>query len=99
MMGQLRRRAARRRNDKDIEVAVAVAREGNPFSVGRETRVSIARFVDRQTLNVLAVLIGSPNVAKISERDAPVRVAGITNQLRFPRKDHGREGENEQTNR
>ena len=98
-MRQLFWRAATRRNDVDVEIAVAIARERNPFSVRRETRIGIARFVDCQPLDVLSIFISDPNVAEISERNAAVRVAGIANQLRFTSKNDGRERENKQTNK
>src|SRR5258706_6335902 len=68
--GQLLRRATTRGNDKDIEVPIAVARESDPLAVRRETRISIARFVNGQPLYVAAILIGRPDVAEIREGNA-----------------------------
>ncbi len=65
-------------DDEDVEVAVAVAREGDPLAVGREPRVVVAALVDREPLDVRAVLAGDPDVAQVAERDLArvvVRVA------------------------
>ena len=96
-MRQLFGRATRRRNDEDIQVAVAIAREGNPFSIRRETRISIAGFIHGEALNVLTVFISGPNVAEIGERDAPVGIAGIAHQLRFARENNRCESEQSQS--
>src|SRR6266481_4206003 len=50
---------------------------------GEKARISIARFVHCQALDVLAILIGRPDIAKISKGDAAVRIAGITHQSGF----------------
>src|SRR5713226_1143929 len=86
MKSQLLRRAAAGGNDEDIEVAVAVARERNPFAVRRETRISIARLVHGQALDVLPRLIGRPDVAEICEGDAAVRVTRIAHKFGFAAK-------------
>ena len=83
MKGQLLCRAAAGGNDKDIEVAVAVAGKSDPLSIGREARIDVARFVHGQALDVLAVLISGPDVAEIAEDDAPGVVMRITHQPRF----------------
>src|SRR5439155_15510723 len=58
---------------------------------------SITRLVHGQPLNILAVLVGNPDIGEISEHDAPVRVAGITYEPGFAGKDDRSKGENEQT--
>src|SRR3989442_6447631 len=86
MESQLLWRTASGRNDKNIKVAAAVAGKSDPLSIGRKARINVARFVDRETLDVLAVLVGGPNVAKIAESDAPGVVMRITHQPGFAAK-------------
>ena len=62
MMGQLFCRAACRWNDKDIHIAVAVAGKGYPFAIRRKSRIGVSRLVNRDPTDILAVIIGSPNV-------------------------------------
>ena len=100
VMRQLLRRAARSRHDVHVEVALAVAGEGNPLAVGRKAGIHVARAVDRDALDVLAVLVGRPDVAKIGERDASRVVVGIADELglvgcawRSKRQQHGQRGE------
>jgi hypothetical protein len=86
MAGQLFRVAAARRNQKDVEIAVALAREGDPLSVGREASINIAGAVYSQTLDVLAVLVSSPNVSEVSEDDSAVVIMRIAHEARFASK-------------
>src|SRR5262245_29191478 len=97
MRSQLPGRAAGGGHEKDIEVAVAVTRKGNPFSIGRKARIRVACLVDRQALNILAVLVRRPDVGEIGERDAPVRVTGIANELCLAGENERGQRENEQS--
>jgi hypothetical protein len=96
VVGQLLRCAAARWNDKDIQVPVAVAGKGDPLSIGRKARIGIARFVYRQTLDVLAVFISRPDITQLCKGDAAIVVAGITDELSFAPKRKRAERENEQ---
>src|SRR5215471_13201310 len=74
------RRATRRRNDKDVVVAVPVRRECDPASVRRESREVLARQVVRQALNVCPVFIGDPDIAEITERHLSGVIVGMASQ-------------------
>ena len=78
--------AAGRGDDVDVHVPLAVAGERDRAAVGREPGVDVARLVDGQALDVLAVLVGGPDVAQVAERDLAVVVVGITHQLRLARR-------------
>src|SRR5262249_26099489 len=82
---QLLRRAAFGGDYKNVIVAVAVGREGNPLAVGRKARIDVARFVDGQTLQVTAVLVCDPDVAQIAERYFAVVIIGMPQQLDLSR--------------
>src|SRR2546428_653687 len=69
---------------------------GDPLAVRRESRIRIPCFSDRQTLNVLSVLIGGPDVAQISKGDAAVVITGIANQFRLATESKRGQRENEQ---
>lgn len=68
---------------KDVEVAVAVAGKSDPLSVRRKTWIDVARFVHRQALNVLAVLVCCPDVAEITENDPTGMIMRIAHLPRF----------------
>ncbi len=86
MGGQLFGVAATGRNQIDVEIAVALAREGDPLPVRREAPINIARAIDGQALDVLAVFIGGPDVSEIAEDDAAVVIMRIAHQPRFAAK-------------
>ncbi len=86
MIGQLFCGAAAGGHQVNVEIAVAIAREGDPFSVWREASVNVARSIDSQALDVLAVFVGGPDVAEIAEDDAAVVVMRIANEPRFAAK-------------
>src|SRR5713226_7005493 len=98
MKSQLLRRAAFARNDEDVEVAVAIRREGYPPPVWREARISVARFVRSYALDVLAVFVGGPYVGQVSERDAPVMIVRVANEFGFAtRSGEGRTKRNQES--
>src|ERR1700752_2011408 len=86
MGGELFGIATSRRHQVDVEISVSLARESNPLPVGRESSINISRPVDRQALNVLAILISGPDVSEIGEDDPAVVIMGIAHQPRFAAK-------------
>ena len=71
------------RNQINIEVSVAFTRESDPLSIGREAPVNIARPVHGQALNILAILVGGPDVSEIAEDNPTVVIMRIAHQPRF----------------
>src|ERR1700730_13980440 len=100
MERELLRLAAFGRNDVHVQVSVAVARERDPFAVGREARINIPRGISRYSLDVGAVVVGGPNVAQVRERDTALVVARVADQFGFPREtDAGRTGKKHKNTR
>src|SRR5206468_8408081 len=83
MEGQLLRGPSLGRHDEDVQAAGAVARKRDPLAVGREARVDVARLVDRQAADVLAVLVRGPDVADVRERDLSRTVMRVASQPGF----------------
>ena len=50
-------------------------------TIGRETRMNVARRVDGQPLNVLAVFVGGPDIPQIGEGNLAGVIIGIADQL------------------
>src|SRR6267142_2918450 len=99
MHGQLFRRAPLGRDYKNVEVAVSIAGESDPLSIGRKACIDITSTVHRQPLHVLAVFIRGPNVAEIAENNAAIMIMRITDQSRFATKRERRARENQHYSR
>ena len=95
MDGQLFRGAALGRDDENVQVAVAIARESDPLPIGRKTRVDIAGAIDCQPFDVLTVFVSGPNAAELAENNTLIVIVGITNKFRFAAKCEGRPSENQ----
>ena len=67
----------------DVHVPLAIRGERDRSSIRREPRIDVAGLVHRQPLDVLAVLVGGPDVAKVSERHLAGMVVGIAHQPRL----------------
>src|SRR5439155_21467112 len=67
MPGQLFGLTAVGGNHENVPVAVAFARERNPFAVGRILRVSVRLDVRRQGHGAAALGRGHPNISAINE--------------------------------
>src|SRR5436309_6829773 len=79
MKCELPGRTAFTRDNEDVGISVAVRRKSDPFPVGREARIDVSRLVCSNSLDVLAVFVGSPDICQISESYPAmiiVRVAG-----------------------
>src|ERR1051326_3056183 len=83
MKSQLLRRAARRRDDEDVVVAITIRGERDPLSIRREGGIDIARLVHREPLEVAAVFIRHPDVAEIAERHLAGVIRGMAQQFDF----------------
>ena len=96
MKSQLPGNTAFSRNDKDVQVAIPITGKRNPLPIRRKSRVRIACFIDRQALNILSVLIGSPDVTEISKRHPAVVITRISNQFRLATESKRGQRENKQ---
>ena len=81
VMRQLLRCAARDRHDIDVQVAFAIAGERNPLAIRRETRIDIARPVDGDAADVLAVLVRGPDIRQIGERHLAGVIVRVAHEL------------------
>ena len=54
--------AASRRCYVDVAIAYAIAGEGTRFGIGRKARDEIARDMRRETMGIIGVAIGNPDV-------------------------------------
>ena len=70
----------------DVHVSLAVGGKRDRAAVRGEPRVDVAGRVDGQPLDVLAVLVGGPDVAEIGEGDLAGVIIGVTHQLRLARR-------------
>ena len=75
--------AAGGRDHVDVHVSLAVGGERDRAAVGREPRVNVAGRVHGQAVDVLAILVGGPDVTQVGEGDLAVVIIGIANQLRL----------------
>ncbi len=83
MEGELLRLAALGRDDVHVQVARAVARKRDPFSVRRKPRINIPRRVRRQPLQIPAAIVRGPHVAHERKGDASLVIRRIARQLGF----------------
>ena len=70
-------------NQIDVHVSLAIGGKRDRSSIRREPRMDVARRVDGEPLNVLAVFVGGPDVAEISESDLAGVIIGIAHQFRL----------------
>src|SRR5262245_11881493 len=96
MKSELLRRSALARNYEHVHVAVAIAREGDPFSIRREARIDVASLVDGYAFDVAAVLVGGPDIGEVGKDHAAVVIVGISDKLDLPGGDGERHYKNSQ---
>src|SRR5262249_38418361 len=77
------RNAALRRHDIDIDVALVLRGESDPFPIGRERGIGLRAHVGRESLDVTTVEIRGPQIPRVDERDLRGGNRGLGEQTRI----------------
>ena len=82
-------------NQIDIHISLTIGGKRDRSSVRGKPRVDVARRVDGEPLDVLAVFVGRPDITKISESDLAGVIIGIADQFRLAGRGNARNAEKE----